>query len=107
MRHVVRRAAEARYAAPPEARAAEGYTRWMIADETTPGSAHTEFNVCALEPGGHVATAVQSFEECFYVTEGTPILRTPDGEPADASARVEFTLAACEVDLLATSPDGR
>ncbi|GGM69843.1 hypothetical protein GCM10010106_15030 [Thermopolyspora flexuosa] len=78
-RHAVRRAAEATYAAPAEPRKAEGYTRWAIADEATPGAVHTEFNVCALEPGGRVATAVQSFEECFYVVEGHPILQTPSG----------------------------
>jgi len=40
-------------------------------------------------------------------TEGNTFGLLIDGEPADASARVEFTLAACEVDLLATSLDGR
>jgi quercetin dioxygenase-like cupin family protein len=79
MRHVVCRADEAKYTVPEEPRSAEGYSRWVIADETTTGAAHTEFNVCALEPGGKVTTAVQSYEECFYVTEGNPILQTPDG----------------------------
>ena len=75
----MRFAAEADYKPPTDARAGEGLTRWTIADETTPGAVHTEFNVCALEPGGHVATAVQSYEECFYVLEGTPIVQTPEG----------------------------
>ena len=79
MRHVVRRAEEAKFEVPEEPRSAAGYTRWIIADEATTGAAHTEFNVCALEPGGRVTTAVQSYEECFYVTEGHPILQTPDG----------------------------
>jgi quercetin dioxygenase-like cupin family protein len=78
-RHVVRFAAEADYKEPPDARVGEGLTRWTIADETTPGAVHTEFNVCALEPGGFVATAVQSYEECFYVLEGTPVVQTPEG----------------------------
>jgi quercetin dioxygenase-like cupin family protein len=78
-RHVVRFAANAEYKPAPDTRAAEGLTRWTIADETTPGAVHTEFNVCALEPGGSVATGVQSYEECFYVLEGTPIVQTPEG----------------------------
>ena len=47
--------------------------------DARPGAVHTEFNVCALEPGGIVATAVQSYEECFYVLEGTPIVQTAGG----------------------------
>jgi quercetin dioxygenase-like cupin family protein len=78
-RHAVRLAADARYRPPPDPRAAEGLTRWTIADETTPGAVHTEFNVCALQPGGSVATGVQSYEECFYVLEGSPVLQTPEG----------------------------
>lgn len=78
-RHVVRFGAEAVYKPSPEARAGKGLSRWTIADETTPGAVHTEFNICALEPDGFVATAVQSYEECFYVLEGTPIVQTPEG----------------------------
>lgn len=77
-RHVVRRAAEAAYQRPDD-RGGEGLTRWSIVDETTPGAVHTEFNICALAPGGTTATAVQSYEECCYVLEGTPILQTPEG----------------------------
>jgi len=40
-------------------------------------------------------------------TEGNAFGLLIDGEPVDAASRVEFALAACEVDLLATSPDGR
>jgi quercetin dioxygenase-like cupin family protein len=78
-RHVVKRAAEAKYDPPADARGGEGLTRWSIADETSPGAVHTEFSLCALEPGGHVATAVQSYEECFYVVEGNLILQTAEG----------------------------
>jgi hypothetical protein len=35
-------------------------------------------------------------------TEGNPFGLLIDGEPAEAAAKVEFVLAACEVDLLAT-----
>jgi quercetin dioxygenase-like cupin family protein len=78
-RHVVRRAAEAEYRPSAESRAGSGLTRWPIADESTPGAVHTEFNLCALESGGSVATAVQSYEECFFVIEGNPIVQTPEG----------------------------
>jgi quercetin dioxygenase-like cupin family protein len=78
-RHVVRFAADAVYEPAPDPRAGTGLSRWTIADETTPGAVHTEFSVCELESGGIVATAVQSFEECFYVLEGSPIVQTPEG----------------------------
>ncbi|GIH04876.1 hypothetical protein Rhe02_29430 [Rhizocola hellebori] len=78
-RHVVKRAAEAQYSPPAEARGGEGLTRWSIADETTPGAVHTEFSICALASGGYAATAVQSYEECFYVLEGNPVVQTPEG----------------------------
>jgi mannose-6-phosphate isomerase-like protein (cupin superfamily) len=78
-RHVVCRAADADYRAPADARAGAGLTRWTIVGEGAPGVVHTEFNVCALAPGGHVATAVQSYEECFYVLDGSPVVQTPEG----------------------------
>ena len=40
-------------------------------------------------------------------TEGNPFGLLVDGEAAEAASEVEFTLAVCEVDLLATEPDGR
>jgi hypothetical protein len=39
-------------------------------------------------------------------TEGHPFGLLIDGEEVEAGASVEFTLAACEVDLVATTPDG-
>ncbi|SNT63334.1 Cupin domain-containing protein [Asanoa hainanensis] len=75
-RHVVVRAADAVFEPSPDGR---GGTRWMIAGEGSPGALHTEFSVCALEPGDRVATAVQSYEECFYVLDGNPVLQTPEG----------------------------
>src|SRR5512138_1801142 len=80
-RHVVRLAADARYRPPPDPRAAEGLTRWTIADETTPGAVQTEINSCAPQTGGPAATGVQSYEECCYVLEGSPVLQTPHGAP--------------------------
>jgi len=38
-------------------------------------------------------------------TEGNPFGLLVDGEQAEAAPEVEFVLAACEVDLLATEPD--
>ncbi len=78
-RHVVMRASEAVFASPVDARGGTGLTRWMIAGEGSPGALHTEFSVCALAPGGRVDTAVQSYEECFYVLDGTPVLQTAEG----------------------------
>jgi len=78
-RHAVRRAAEADYRPPADARGGRGLTRWTIADESTPGAVHTEFNVCALAPEGSISPAVQSYEECFYVLEGELTLHTPEG----------------------------
>ncbi|WP_211588831.1 cupin domain-containing protein [Allorhizocola rhizosphaerae] len=60
-------------------RAGRGLTRWPAIGEHTPGAVHTEFEVCVLEPGGSVEPAVQSFEECFFILEGTPQLRTESG----------------------------
>ena len=39
-------------------------------------------------------------------TDGEPFGLLFDGEPHQSSARAEFTLAQCEVDLLATTSDG-
>lgn len=78
-RHVVAYAADAKYLPTPDPRAGRGLSRWTVADENTPGAVHTEFSVCALEPGGAVATAVQSYEECWYVLEGSPVVQTPEG----------------------------
>ena len=37
---------------------------------------------------------------------GQPVGLLVDGELVEAEAEVEFVLAACDVDLLATEPDG-
>ena len=39
-------------------------------------------------------------------TQGQPVGLLVDGELVEAEAEVEFVLAACDVDLLATEPDG-
>ena len=81
-RHVVAYAADAQYRPPADPRAVTGFSRWTIVDENSPGAVHTEFNVCTLEPGGSAATTVQSYEECFYVVEGSLIVQTPQGVAA-------------------------
>jgi len=78
-RHVVSRGDDAEFRSPPGDRAGAGLTRWTIAEESTPGAVHTEFSVCELAPDGTVASAVQSFEECFYVLAGSPVVQLPDG----------------------------
>ena len=40
-------------------------------------------------------------------TRGNPFGLLIDGEQAEAGPEVEFALAAAEVDLVATEPDGR
>jgi quercetin dioxygenase-like cupin family protein len=77
-RHLVRRAAEARYQVPEGwDRRSRGYRRWSIVDESA--AVHTGFGLCELEPGGAVDAHVHSFEESFHVLEGEPVLATPEG----------------------------
>jgi len=77
-RFVVRRSGEAQYL-PPGALmpGATGITRWRAVGEED-GSAHTEFGITRLEPGGSSATHVHSFEESFHVLEGEVVLATPE-----------------------------
>jgi quercetin dioxygenase-like cupin family protein len=76
--HLVRRAAEARFAVPRWATAAEGFARWAAVDEDGP-AVHTGFGVCTLAPGGTVPAHVHSYEESVHVLDGTVVLRTDDG----------------------------
>jgi len=78
MRHVVRRAAEARYDVPGGwAASARGYRRWSAVDETC-GAVHTGFRLGELDPGGEIPAHVHSFEETFHVVAGSGILDTPE-----------------------------
>ena len=63
---------------------ARGSTRAALVDGST-GSVHMGLGLCRLEDG-HVETHVHSFEESFYVLEGTPTLYL-DGRGVDAPAR--------------------
>lgn len=78
-RHLVRTAAQADYVEGSGwALGADGYRRWSAVDEDV-GAVHTGFGLCTLDPGGALPTHVHSFEETFYVDEGTGVLDTPEG----------------------------
>jgi quercetin dioxygenase-like cupin family protein len=80
LRHVVCRAAEARYGSPPRLAAhSTGLTAWSCVDETTPGAVHTGFRVCRLAAGGTVAAGVASYEQGIYLLEGEAVLQTTEG----------------------------
>jgi mannose-6-phosphate isomerase-like protein (cupin superfamily) len=77
--HLVRTAAEAAFVAPSGwAERATGYTRWSAVDEAA-GAVHTGFGICRLAPGGSVPAHVHSFEESFYVVDGSGVLETQEG----------------------------
>jgi quercetin dioxygenase-like cupin family protein len=79
-RHLVRRAADARPAAPLSgwAAAATGYRRLSLVDESGP-AVHTGFGIDSLAPGGTVPAHVHSYESCFFVLSGSPVVATPAG----------------------------
>jgi quercetin dioxygenase-like cupin family protein len=79
VRHVVLRAADANYKTPEEmAGHSSGLTRWAMIDHTTPGAVHTGFGVSRLTADGRVEAHVHSFEESFYVLDGSVIVETPE-----------------------------
>ena len=78
-RHLVMPAEEARYEIPSGfAGHSTGLTRWSMIDDTTPGAVHTGFGVSRLESGGRLESHLHSFEETFYILEGTVIVETPE-----------------------------
>ncbi len=52
---------------------ATGYRLATLVGRGT-GATHTELSIGRLEPGGHVARHLHSFEEAHYVLAGTPVL---------------------------------
>ena len=78
-RHLVRRAGDARFAAPSWAGGSTGYGRWSIVDDSGPG-VHTGFGVNELAPGGAVPAHVHSYEESVFVLSGEVVARTPEGD---------------------------
>jgi len=79
IRHLVMRANEAQFETPSMMAAhSSGFERWSMVDDTTPGAVHTGFGVSRLEPEGRIHDHVHSFEETFYVLEGTVVVETPE-----------------------------
>jgi quercetin dioxygenase-like cupin family protein len=82
-RHLVLRAAEARFLGPPEwAPSAIGARRWSAIDDQVGaqvGAVHTGFGICELEPGGSLPGHVHSFEQSFFILDSEVVLTTPEG----------------------------
>jgi quercetin dioxygenase-like cupin family protein len=74
MRHLVRSSAQAHFVPPDPTN--PGYTRWGVVTEET--AVHTGFDICALEPGASAPARVHSYEESFFVLEGTVVLQTSE-----------------------------
>jgi quercetin dioxygenase-like cupin family protein len=90
-RHAVRRAGEAQLTIPEGIGAhAEGFRRWSVIGEETPGAVHTGFDLCELAPGGRLDAHVHSFEQTIYVVDGAGELRT--GEAAAALRPGDYAL---------------
>jgi quercetin dioxygenase-like cupin family protein len=60
----------------PEVRT-EGY-RFATLVGRANGATHTELSIARLAPGGHVERHIHSFEEAWYVLDGTPVLELGD-----------------------------
>jgi quercetin dioxygenase-like cupin family protein len=77
--HVVLRADEATYGVPELFRShAAGFEMWRAISASTP-SAHMGFLQCRMEPDGHVAGHLHSYESSFYVVSGEVICDHPEG----------------------------
>ena len=74
-RHLVRRGDEIDLAPG----LGEGFRRWPVVDETTPGAVHTAFAISELEPGGRLPAHVHSFEDSLYLLEGEVVMDTAEG----------------------------
>lgn len=72
-RHLVRRAADAAYVSP-----STGFRRWMAVDEAA-GAVHTGFGVCELDPGAAVPAHTHSYEQSFFMLDGSAVLTTAEG----------------------------
>ncbi|MQA87128.1 MAG: cupin domain-containing protein [Streptosporangiales bacterium] len=78
-RHLVCRAADARFAVPAAlADAGKGLRRWSAVDEAA-GAVHTGFGICELDPGGAVPAHVHSFEQSLFMLAGSAVLETGEG----------------------------
>ena len=50
-----------------------GFRRFSLVDRTH-GSVHSGWGLCELDAGGRIDSALQSFEESFFMLEGHPVL---------------------------------
>jgi quercetin dioxygenase-like cupin family protein len=78
-RHLVLRAEESRYETPAHLTGhSSGFSRWSMVDENSPGAVHTGFGVSRLDTGGKIESHLHSFEETFYMLDGSVVLETPE-----------------------------
>ncbi len=77
--HIVKHSADLDYRVPSEfAGRSAGYTAAAVVDEPG-GATQMGFRVGQLDPGGHAATHVHSWEESIYVIDGRLTLDTTEG----------------------------
>jgi len=69
--HLVRHASEIELQ-PGYPGSSSGFSRCSLVDEAH--SVHMGLGLCGLEPGGSIDQHLHSFEESFYVLEGSPVL---------------------------------
>jgi quercetin dioxygenase-like cupin family protein len=88
--HTVCRSGAAAFEAPADwAVASTGMRRWQVIDAEC-GAVHTGFAICELEPGGVIAAHVHSYEQSFFMIEGSAVLQTGgDGARSCATALAE------------------
>jgi quercetin dioxygenase-like cupin family protein len=78
-RHIVKKVADHHYQEPIEFQGrSRGYTGDRIVNEAE-GAVQMAFQVSQLEGGGAVSHHVHSYEETFYVIEGTVVVDLPEG----------------------------
>jgi quercetin dioxygenase-like cupin family protein len=78
-RHLVLRAERAQYKTHVQLTGhSSGFSRWSIVDDTTPGAVHTGFGLSRLEAGGRIESHLHSFEETFYMLDGSVVVETPE-----------------------------
>src|SRR5262252_2600866 len=102
--HYVSRIDEAA-AQTPEAYAphSSGFRRATYVDRTV-GSVHMGVGICFLAPGGAIQAHLHSFEESFYVLEGSPEVQI--GDQAQTLAPGNFGLIPTGVPHAFRNPKG-
>jgi quercetin dioxygenase-like cupin family protein len=80
--HIVKTGKDLEFTVPAEfVEHSEGYVADSVVDEAA-GGVQMGFRVSRLEPGGHVAAHLHSFEETLYVIEGDLVADTAEGSHA-------------------------